>query len=324
MTKTQEPITCPPNGIIKLKDKQWQRLPADFACDVLDLTECKGTIKLPKGLNVYELRLDGTAIETLPDDLQVEMAIHLANCRELRSLPQGLTTGSLVVRGCPSLTALPDDLDVWFLDMSGCWGFRHWPKQANIRAGNLNLRGCTALTTLPDYLGPLASLNVRDCSNLTMLPATLKITGWIDIAQSGLAGLKEVPQTLQNVEVRWQGVRIDERIWLRPETIMLDEILTEENAETRRVLIDRFGQSRFMAEANAELLDQDQDAGGTRKLLRVPLPGDEPLVTLACRCPSTKHDYFLRVPPNMKSCHQAAAWMAGYDNPKDYAPEIET
>jgi hypothetical protein len=24
------------------------------------------------------------------------------------------------------------------------------------------------------------------------------------------------------------------------------------------------------------------------------------------------------VPPNMRTCHQAAAWIAGFDNPKDY------
>ena len=317
-------ILQPRDGIVQLEKQQWTQLPPGFTCDVLDLTRCTGNIKLPSGLAVYELHLEGTQIETLPDDLKVEMAIHLSNCRELRSLPEGLTTGALWLQRCSSLTSLPEDLDVWFLDMSGCWAFDTWPDHADIRAGNLNLRGCTALESLPYYLGPLASLNVRDCSRLVHLPEGLKITGWIDIAQSELASVKVRPASLEGVEIRWQGVRIEERIWLQPESITIDEILKQENAELRRVLIDRFGQSRFMTKAKAEVLDEDQDAGGVRKLLRVPLPDDEPLVTLSCRCPSTGRDYFLRVPPNMPTCRHAAAWMAGYDNPNDYNPEIET
>src|SRR5438046_1357740 len=81
-----------------------------------------------------------------------------------------------------------------------------WPKQARIRAGRLNLRGCTALSSLPEYLGPLAALNLRDCPNLRLLPDRLKISGWIDMAQSGLAELRTLPPSLKGVELRWQGV----------------------------------------------------------------------------------------------------------------------
>jgi hypothetical protein len=41
-------------------------------------------------------------------------------------------------------------------------------------------------------------------------------------------------------------------------------------------------------------------------------------------CPSTGRQYVLRVPPTMRSCRQAAAWIAGYDNPADYRPLAET
>jgi hypothetical protein len=40
-------------------------------------------------------------------------------------------------------------------------------------------------------------------------------------------------------------------------------------------------------------------------------------------CPSTGHLHVLRVPPHMRSCRQAAAWIAGFDNPDDYQPIIE-
>jgi|GEM_PF-5634718 len=50
----------------------------------------------------------------------------------------------------------------------------------------------------------------------------------------------------------------------------------------------------------------------------------EHLVGLNCRCPSTGREYLLRVPPMTKTCHEAAAWIAGFDDPRDYHPDQET
>ncbi len=299
-------------------------LPSDLRVEALDLSGCPGFNQLSPGLNCFELNLSNTRVRELPPGLLVESILNLSNCGVLRSMPRGLKVGTLNARGCRSLSELPDDLDVWFLDMTGCWSFNKWPKRAKIHSGRLILRGCTALTSLPDYLGPLAALNVRDCPNLRELPESLCITGWIDVAQSGVAESKRLPRSLQDVAIRWQGVRIDERILLRPESIHLDEILGQDNAELRRVLIDRFGVSRFMSESKAAVLDADTDPGGKRQLLRVELKGDEPLVTLSCTCPSTGRKYFLRVPPTVNSCHQAAAWIAGFDDPDQYHPILET
>lgn len=104
----------------------------------------------------------------------------------------------------------------------------------------------------------------------------------------------------------------------------VDEVLTERNAERRRVLLDRYGYGRFITDARAEPLSADTDPGGPRQLLRVDLPGDEPLVALSCFCPSTGRQYMIRVPPATRTCHQAAAWIAGFDNPDDYRPDLET
>lgn len=299
-------------------------LPERLHADLLDLSGCSELEELPRGLRCFELNLSGTKIRTLPADLAVESILRLSGCEELTELPKGLRVGTLDLRGCRSLAALPEKLDVWFLDMTGCWNFRTWPKAAKIRSGRLTLRGCTALASLPAYLGPLATLNVRDCPNLRSLPDSLRISGWIDVAQSGLAGLDTMPPALRGVALRWQGVAVEERIVFRPQTIRVAEILAETNAERRRVLLDRFGVSRFIAESKAEVLDSDADRGGPRRLLRLPLENDEPIVTLNCLCPSTGREYFLRVPPQMESCQQAAAWMAGFDDPKEYQPIVET
>lgn len=45
---------------------------------------------------------------------------------------------------------------------------------------------------------------------------------------------------------------------------------------------------------------------------------------LDCRCPSTGRRYLLPVPLTVRSCHAAAAWMAGFERADDYAPLLET
>jgi hypothetical protein len=59
-------------------------------------------------------------------------------------------------------------------------------------------------------------------------------------------------------------------------------------------------------------------------LLQVEIPDDEPLVCLSVRDPSTGRQYLLRVPPTIGRCDEAAAWIAGFDNPDDYHPIAET
>lgn len=236
-------------------------------------------------------------------------------------MPAGLGAGSISLRGCSSLAALPEGLNTWFLDMTGCSRFERWPREGTIHHGSLALRGCSRLANLPPWLGRLAQLNVADCPSLRDIPDSVSVTGWIDIGGSGIAAL---PPSLTGAPLRWRGVPINERIAFQPERLTAEETLAESNAERRRVMIERMGYLRFAQESQAKVLDQDRDAGGDRSLLSVQLAGDEPLLGLLCKCPSTARQYFLRVPPTMKTCHQAAAWMAGFDDPSRYHPKIET
>jgi hypothetical protein len=41
-------------------------------------------------------------------------------------------------------------------------------------------------------------------------------------------------------------------------------------------------------------------------------------------CPSTARSYFIRVPPHVTTCHHAAAWIAGFNDPNQYEPVVET
>ncbi|ADB14835.1 hypothetical protein Psta_0139 [Pirellula staleyi DSM 6068] len=277
--------------------------------------------QLPAGLSCYELDATGTDLVELPSDLQVECVLTLANCVQLKSLPPDLHVGTLNVSGCRALTELPEGLEVWFLDISRCDQIQKFPASTRIEHGGLSVNGCTALTSLPESLTHLGTLDVGNCPQIKELPPQLQVTSWIEIAGSGLTS---VPQHLEEHGIRWRGVQIDRITAFEPEKLQAKIILKERNAERRRVMIERMGFDRFMLEAGAETLDRDRDPGGPRELLRVPMQGDEAIVSLSCRCPSTGRHYVLRVPPTMKSCRQAAAWMAGFDDPEKYQPVKET
>lgn len=95
------------------------------------------------------------------------------------------------------------------------------------------------------------------------------------------------------------GVRVDGYVVENPETITVEDIEGESNAEVRRVKIDRYGQSRYLLDSGA--VEVHSDDFGT--LYRKELPGDEPLmmvkvVNSTMEPDGTFKDYFLRVDPN--------------------------
>jgi hypothetical protein len=277
--------------------------------------------KLPAGLTCYELEASRTGLVSLPADLAVECALALEGCRRLQSLPRDLKVGTLNVANCTSLEELPEGLDVWFLNVSGCTRLAGFPRRARIERGSLNVNGCLTLSALPDYLTDLGTLDIGNCPQLTALPPRLHVSAWIEIAGSGLTSL---PPHLEHVGIRWRGVLVDHTTAFSPQRLRARTVLKDRNAERRRVMIERMGFDRFMREAGAERLHADRDPGGPRELLRVPMQGDEDIVCLSVNCPSTGRHYLLRVPPTMKTCPQAAAWMAGFDDPTRYQPLKET
>ncbi len=309
------------SGHLDLSGKEITSLPEDLSVTRLTLSRCEALQTLPSGLSCYELEMQSTRIAQIPADLRVEYRLDLSNSPALHELPEGLRVGTLILRNCTALTALPEDLAVYFLDISGCINLVSFPEAASIQMGRLNARGCVALRNLPAWLTRLSQLDVSGCSNLTALPEGLQISSWLDLANTQISAL---PPSLTGVRLRWRDVLVDERIVFHPETITAQEVLAESNAELRRVKLERMGYEAFMEQAQAEVMDRDFDPGGERRLLRVPMGRDEPLVCIAVQCPSTGRRYIIRVPPTMQTCRQAGAWIAGYDNPDDYDPITET
>ncbi len=267
----------------------------------------------------FAVLLDGHLRWTPPSEDRY--ALDLTGTVGLRSLPAGLSVPVLLLDDCPNLAALPEGLDVVDLSMRDCVSFERWPRWMCTELARLDLSGCTLLRRLPERLGSVGHLDLSGCIELARLPGGLRVTGSIDLADTQISHL---PPGVEGAIIKWRGVTISARIALDPASITMADVVGEANAERRRVLIERMGYERFIAESAAVVLDRDSDAGGHRELLRVDLADDEGLVCLSVRCPSTADRYMLRVPPAVTTCHQAAAWIAGFDDPADYAPIQET
>jgi len=102
------------------------------------------------------------------------------------------------------------------------------------------------------------------------------------------------------------------------------EIDAESNAEVRRMMLDRYGISRYVMESGAEEMHKD-DFG---KLYRKTLPDGQPicLVEVIDKTPEadgSHKKYHLCVPPNVTSAREAVAWTFGL-SAQEYDPEQET
>jgi len=133
----------------------------------------------------------------------------------------------------------------------------------------------------------------------------------------------------------WHGVRVAESIILRPEEITVAQIRDEQNAEIRRVLLERYRFDRFVVDAGAAPVHADE----TGTLYRINLAGDEPLVVVSLMnsTPEAAHaegliqapdgswrkQYVIRVPPNMHTAREAVAWTFGLTTAR-YRPQVET
>lgn len=335
----------PPNSVVegtilRYSNEGIQEIPPGLIADGLNLDESHAKLnpglrlrrltlnqaKLPDGLpndlQCEQLDALGSDLREIPDGVVVSQRLNLSNCSQLVRLPDGLRTNSLVLRNCTSLEALPEGLSVYSLDISGCTRLRALPARGAIPYGQLRARDCVNLEPLPGWLENLSVLDLHNCSRINHLPPKLRISEWIDIGGSGITSL---PPHMDHVGLRWRGVPVSRQIVFQPETLTSNDILKEFNAEVRRVMLERVGFERFLELAKATTLDSDRDKGGERKLLKVSLmPSDENLVCVSFNCPSTGRKYVVRVPPTISSARAAVAWIAGFDNPDDYKPVMES
>jgi len=105
------------------------------------------------------------------------------------------------------------------------------------------------------------------------------------------------------------GVQVDEQIVMRPETQTLKQIENESNEEIKRIRIERYGWTRYIAETDAECIDSRiNEIDNTMEALV--LLGDESK-RLLCSCRSTGRVYAIGVSRNVETCEQAQAFLQG-------------
>ncbi|KAM3115235.1 DUF6745 domain-containing protein [Phormidesmis sp. 146-33] len=105
---------------------------------------------------------------------------------------------------------------------------------------------------------------------------------------------------------------------LHPNQWRAEWLLSERNAELRRVLIEGVGYERIYQELGAIELDSWREYS----LLKIDSNIDvEPIFLLKMTCPSTQFIHILRVPPNMNSAKEAIRWVNWDVNSEDFSTE---
>lgn len=125
----------------------------------------------------------------------------------------------------------------------------------------------------------------------------------------------------------FQGLRVEEPLWSLLSQGLLPparEIITQPNTELRRLLMQRYGHAHLVEDLCGRATHQD-DFG---TLYHLEIPADEPLVMVKVvnstpEPDGTFKDYFLRVPPGMKTAREAVAWTFRLE-PYEYEPIQET
>lgn len=132
----------------------------------------------------------------------------------------------------------------------------------------------------------------------------------------------------------WKGIFIEPSLWNTQDTIAATDVLKIPNAEVRRCMIEIIGLEKFIKRAKPTVLDKDEESGAI--LYKVDMPEDdrnEPLIAIkvidgtALKDKDGKEyrkEYFLRVPPTMKSCKEAIAWTFSMDVKQYSALEKES
>jgi hypothetical protein len=118
------------------------------------------------------------------------------------------------------------------------------------------------------------------------------------------------------------GVIVNEKIIKREYTVK--DIDKENNSEVRRVMIELYGQEKYMNDSGAKMIHKD----GMGELYRKELSDDEPIVMVKLWNSTPEPDgsikiYWLRVPPGIKTAREAVAWSFGKEE-IEYQPLQET
>jgi hypothetical protein len=112
----------------------------------------------------------------------------------------------------------------------------------------------------------------------------------------------------------WHGILVPEHVVMRPEEITLAEIKSESNAEVRRIMRERYGEGRYLADTHAKLLDADYEGYPLGAAPRALLADDEYQRILVGTDGSTSRVYYMPMPDEVevKTCREAHEALCGF------------
>lgn len=117
----------------------------------------------------------------------------------------------------------------------------------------------------------------------------------------------------------YNGVRLPEKYGqIKSELWQVEWLLSEQNAERKRVLIEGIGYERVCEELNVVELNSWREY----TLLKIDNNIDiEPIYLLKMTCPSTEHIHTLRVPPTIKTAREGITWINHGIDPEMFVTE---
>ena len=173
-----------------------------------------------------------------------------------------------------------------------------------------------------DYM--INELGVENCERVECLFGLAQNCGWWS-AYEGFAVFQHRPSEIhfdENQELHndsgpaivyrdgfkvWSinGKRVTEQIVMRPETLTIEQISSEQDLDMRSIMIDRFGWPRYLKETESECIDfRENLIENTKEGLYKSENGNRMVVS----CP-TGRVFSLGVPSNIATCEDAQVWL---------------
>jgi hypothetical protein len=126
----------------------------------------------------------------------------------------------------------------------------------------------------------------------------------------------------------WNGVEVPKHVAILPELITIAEIESETNLEVRRVMIERYGMARYLADCGAKCISRDQFGGLYEKRIGRIGSNRERIRFVKVKNSTPEpdgsiKDYCLRVPPDTLTAREGVAWTFGM-TAAEYSPQKET
>ncbi len=129
-----------------------------------------------------------------------------------------------------------------------------------------------------------------------------------------------------SISYYYEGVRIPPHFYTKPDSLTITEVLAHPNTEVRYVGIKIVGMDRVLDSENTTIIHKDKQKN--QILFQIKGIFEEPVsyvkvVNSTQEPDGTYKDYYLCVPPTVKTCQQAVAWTFRLEE-QEYQPEQET